>query len=171
MNRPIALRELPLSIKGEVRPLQIAICEALRAAMQQGRLPPGARLPSSRDLARQLRVARGTVVLAYEQLRAEGYLRAAHGAGTSVVDSLPERWFAPDSSSRSAPETNRGVALSRRGALLARSSFPYRLLPPARPFLPHYPAVDAFPSALWGRLITRHLRDPRPDRLRGVDAS
>jgi GntR family transcriptional regulator/MocR family aminotransferase len=166
----IALRELPFALATNGRPLSAAISDAIRSAMQGGRLPPGARLPSSRDLARQLRVARGTVVLAYEQLRAEGYLRAAHGAGTCVVASLAERWFAPDSASRSAPRSNRGVALSKRGALLARSSFPYRVLPPARPFLPHYPAVDAFPSALWGRLIARHARDPRPDRLRGVDA-
>jgi GntR family transcriptional regulator / MocR family aminotransferase len=170
IDHQIALRELPFALPTDGRPLQAAISDAIRSAMQVGRLPPGARLPSSRDLARQLRVARGTVVLAYEQLRGEGYLRAARGAGTSVVDSFPERWFAPDSPSTSAPRTNRGVALSKRGALLARSSFPYRLLPPARPFLPHYPAVDAFPSALWGRLIARHARDPRPDRLRGVDA-
>src|SRR5262249_49410111 len=170
MNRRIALRELPLTLEAGLRPLQLAICDSLRSAMQQGRLGPGARLPSSRDLARQLRVARGTVVLAYEQLRAEGYLRAAHGAGTSVVDSLPEGSLGLDSTSASAPRTNRRVALSKRGALLARSSFPYRLLPPARPFLPHYPAVDAFPGALWARLIARHARDPRPDRLRGADA-
>src|SRR5258708_20257738 len=96
MNQPIALRELPLALKSEGRPLQIAIRDALRSAMQDGRLRPGARLPSSRDLARQLRVARGTVVLAYEQLRAEGYLEGARGAGTTVVESLPERWFMPN---------------------------------------------------------------------------
>src|SRR5215813_10838567 len=102
----IALRELPFALPTGGRPRQAAISDAIRSAMQVGRLRPGARLPSSRDLARQLRVARGTVVLAYEQLRAEGYLRAAHGAGTSVVDSLPEGSLGLDSTSASAPRTN-----------------------------------------------------------------
>src|SRR6266851_1644504 len=61
--------------------------------MQEGRLLPGSRLPSTRDFARQLRVARGTVVLAYAQLADEGYLHGARGAGTIVVDSLPESWL------------------------------------------------------------------------------
>ncbi len=170
MNQPIALRELPLALKSEGRSLQIAICEALRSSMQDGRLRPGARLPSSRDLARQLRVARGTVVLAYEQLAAEGYLRGARGAGTMVVESLPERWFMP---SRSRPPTTkaaRSIVLSKRGEHLARSPFPIARLPAPRPFRPHAPAVDAFPGALWGRLLARHARNARPDRLREADA-
>jgi len=170
MNRPIALRELPLSIKGEARPLQIAICDALRSAMQQGRLRPGARLPSSRDLARQLQVARGTVVLAYEQLRAEGYLQGARGAGTTVVESLPDRWFRPSQNPPAAIKPSREVVLSKRGERLSSSPFPLERLPAPRPFRPHTPAVDAFPMELWGRLLARHARDTRPDRLREWDA-
>ena len=112
MNQPIALRELPITLKSEGRPLQSAIRDALRSAMQEGRLRPGARLPSSRDLARQLRVARGTVVLAYEQLRAEGYLEGTHGAGTTVVESLPERWFMPSRASLRRPR-RRAVSFSQ----------------------------------------------------------
>ena len=81
MHAPISLRELPLALSNDDRSLQIAIYEALRTAMLDGRLAPGARLPSSRDLAAQLQVARGTVVIAYEHLTAEGYLRSARGAG------------------------------------------------------------------------------------------
>jgi len=73
VDHPIALRELPFALSTNGRPLQAAISDAIRSAMQVGRLPPGARLPSSRDLARQLRVARGTVVLAYEQLNSSRY--------------------------------------------------------------------------------------------------
>ncbi len=169
MNPRVALRELPLALKGDGRPMQIAISEALRSAMQDGRLRPGARLPSSRDLARQLRVARGTVVLSYERLRAEGYLKGARGAGTMVVESLPERWFAPSSPRATTVKTERSITLSKRGERLSRSPFTIGLLPPPRPFRPHAPAVDAFPGALWGRLIARHSRDARPDRLREAD--
>jgi len=170
MNQPIALRELPLALKSDGRSLQAAICEALRSAMQEGRLRPGARLPSSRDFARQLPVARGTVVLAYEQLTAEGYLRGARGAGTTIVESLPERWFMPSRARPPGEKAARHIALSKRGEHLSRSPFPISRLPAPRPFRPHAPAVDAFPGALWGRLLARHARHARPDRLREADA-
>src|SRR5215472_345607 len=57
----------------------------LRNAIRAGRLLAGTRLPSSRALARDLGLARGTVVEAYEQLIAEGYLTARRGRGTSVA--------------------------------------------------------------------------------------
>ena len=61
---------------------------ALRTAIRDGQLAPGVRLPSSRDLAAQLGVARGTVTAAYGQLTAEGYLTARRGSGTSVATTL-----------------------------------------------------------------------------------
>ncbi|WP_405917693.1 PLP-dependent aminotransferase family protein [Streptomyces sp. NBC_00728] len=57
---------------------------ALRTAVRSGRLAPGTRLPSSRELAGDLGVSRGLVTEAYEQLTAEGYLRSGRGAGTWV---------------------------------------------------------------------------------------
>src|SRR5690349_1983876 len=65
-----------------------AVEAALRTAIRDGQLAPGLRLPSSRDLAAQLGVARGTVTAAYGQLTAEGYLTARRGSGTSVASSL-----------------------------------------------------------------------------------
>ncbi|MFP3986214.1 PLP-dependent aminotransferase family protein [Streptomyces sp. E11-3] len=62
------------------RTLQSALREAVRSA----RLAPGTRLPSSRELAADLGVSRGLVTEAYEQLTAEGYLRADRGSGTWV---------------------------------------------------------------------------------------
>jgi GntR family transcriptional regulator/MocR family aminotransferase len=56
----------------------------LRAAVQQGRLQPGAKLPPSRALATELGIARSVVVGAYSQLVAEGYFEATQGAGTRV---------------------------------------------------------------------------------------
>jgi GntR family transcriptional regulator/MocR family aminotransferase len=63
-----------------------ALEDALRDAIRGGRLTPGERLPSSRALATELGLARGTVVEAYSQLLAEGYLRARPGALTEVAD-------------------------------------------------------------------------------------
>jgi len=58
---------------------------ALRAAVRAGSVLPGSRLPSTRTLARDLGVARGTIVEAYAQLVAEGYLESRVGSGTMVV--------------------------------------------------------------------------------------
>ncbi|MFE6668569.1 PLP-dependent aminotransferase family protein [Streptomyces sp. NPDC057697] len=65
-----------------------ALQSALRDAVRSGRLVPGTRLPSSRALAADLRVSRGLVTEAYEQLTAEGYLRSGRGAGTWVSESV-----------------------------------------------------------------------------------
>lgn len=61
---------------------------ALRQAIRDGRLAPGAPLPSSRALAAELGLARGTVVEVYAQLAAEGYLRTRPGAATEVAHGL-----------------------------------------------------------------------------------
>ena len=66
-------------------PLALQIQEQLRVAIRAGRLLAGERLPSTRRLADQLGVSRGTVVEVYEQLVAEGYVDAAVGSGTRVA--------------------------------------------------------------------------------------
>ncbi|MEU9354647.1 PLP-dependent aminotransferase family protein [Streptomyces griseoloalbus] len=65
-----------------------ALQAALREAVRSGRLAPGTRLPSSRDLAADLGVSRGLITEAYEQLTAEGYLRSGRGAGTWVGEAV-----------------------------------------------------------------------------------
>ena len=67
------------------RGLRTGIEQSLREAMRDGRLVPGAALPSSRSLARDLGVARGTVSAAYSQLAAEGYLDIRQGAPVRAV--------------------------------------------------------------------------------------
>src|SRR6478735_7298668 len=66
-------------------PLTLQIQEQLRVAIREGRLLAGERLPSTRQLAGQLGVSRGTVVEVYEQLVAEGYADSAVGSGTRVA--------------------------------------------------------------------------------------
>ncbi|MEU4224920.1 PLP-dependent aminotransferase family protein [Nonomuraea sp. NPDC026600] len=62
---------------------------ALRAAIRQGRLAAGTLLPSTRGLAQELGLSRGTVSAAYDQLVEEGYLTTRPGSGTTVVEVPP----------------------------------------------------------------------------------
>lgn len=82
---------------GAGRARSSAIEATLRGAIIDGRLAPGTRLPSSRALAAELGCARATVVAAYEQLVAEGYLLATVGAGTTVASvGTPVALYAPE---------------------------------------------------------------------------
>lgn len=78
--------------------LRAALEDALREAVQDGRLAPGTRLPSSRALGEDLGIARNTVVEAYGQLTAEGWLASRQGSGTTVA-----RRAVPVRGERSAP--------------------------------------------------------------------
>ena len=71
---------------GSGRARAATVEQALRIAILDGGLAPGTRLPSSRVLAAELGCARATVVAAYEQLAAEGYLLATPGSGTTVAN-------------------------------------------------------------------------------------
>lgn len=74
---------------GDPRPRYQQICHALRQQITEGTLKPGDRLPASRALAVDLGLARSTVVTAYDQLVAEGYIEAHQGAGMYVCDISP----------------------------------------------------------------------------------
>src|SRR5262249_48774000 len=67
------------------QPLRTQLEGGLREAIRTGRLPVGERLPSSRELARELRVSRGLVQECYAQLIAEGYLESRVGSATRVA--------------------------------------------------------------------------------------
>lgn len=70
------------------RDLAGQIYRQLRVAIVGGRLAAGARLPSTRDLARQLGVSRKTTLDAFERLASEGFLLTRTGNGTFVADGL-----------------------------------------------------------------------------------
>jgi len=87
---PVQWAGLPPPLLVDVRrgtgvPLRAQLEAGLRDAIRAGRLPAGERLPSSRDLARQLGLSRGLVQECYGQLQAEGYLTGVVGSGTRVA--------------------------------------------------------------------------------------
>lgn len=74
----------------EPGPIYMQIIQAVIRDIESGRLAPGTFLPSSRELARIVSVNRKTVVLAYEDLIAQGWLESAGTRGTRVAGALPE---------------------------------------------------------------------------------
>src|SRR5262245_22049245 len=81
---------VPLEPSGGA-PLFRQIARAVVDDIERGRLRPGDRLPGTRHLARSLRLNRNTIVAAYSELRAEGWITAATASGTFVARVLPDR--------------------------------------------------------------------------------
>ncbi|MFI8369544.1 PLP-dependent aminotransferase family protein [Streptomyces sp. NPDC085466] len=156
-----------------------ALQEALREAVRTGRLTSGTRLPSSRALAADLRVSRGLVTEAYEQLTAEGYLRSDRGSGTwvsgtvrSIRTAMTPGSAAPESSERYGS----GVTVDFRPGVPDLSLFPRAAWATAQRAalgqLPHhalgYPdprGLPALRAALAAMLTRRRGVVVDPDRL------
>ncbi|MBJ7498739.1 MAG: PLP-dependent aminotransferase family protein [Sphingopyxis sp.] len=152
--------------RSHATPITAQITATLRAAIVEGRLRPGTRLPSWLDLAAQLGVARGTVKAAYEALADEFLVFSAGAAGTRVAERRAPR-----------PVEAQQVDIPRPLQDMERG-FSLRPLP----FQMGVPAQDAFPAKLWARLRTRAVRanamapvgppDPRGEpELRGQIAA
>ncbi|GAB1328764.1 PLP-dependent aminotransferase family protein [Streptomyces sennicomposti] len=105
--------------------------KAIRDAVRDGRLTPGARLPATRRLAGELGISRGTAKAAYDQLVAEGYLTARQGSGTRVAALPAVPAEEPDATAR------------------ARA--------PRFDLRPGSPDVGAFPAAAWLRALRRAI--------------
>ena len=111
MKRTPNLNPLPLSLDpaatARTGPLWSQLAIGLRIAIANGVVAPGARLPSTRVLARQLHVSRNTVIAAYDELTARGLVTGRTGAGSFVAEiarpSAPiQIWFQDVSGNRLA---------------------------------------------------------------------
>lgn len=135
MNETSQPLELLLSVTRDGRVTMGAqIEDQLRRAIRDGALTPGARVPSTRDLARQLGVSRRVAVDAYSQLAAEGYLSLRQGARPCVSDAAAVTRARPAPTNRPAP-------------------------PPRFDFRPSVPDVSAFPRTAWLRSLRTALAE------------
>ena len=135
---PCTIHRMDLSInidRGARTPVAGQIAAAIGAAIHDGRLSPGARLPSWHDLAVQLGVARGTVRAAYDSLRDQQLIVTAGAAGTRVARQAVRAGTAPE-----RPATP-----------------PPRLAAPV-PFQVGVPGQDVFPFKTWSRIMGRAAR-------------
>ena len=154
--------------------------EALRQRVLDGRLVSGMRLPASRDLAAALSISRNSVVRAYDQLYAEGFIEGRIGDGTYVAQ-LP-------SAEKLSTKVSTGLSIGLSPGLSTNAGFlPLRLphevihsaalerlennhLPPPpsgppRAFRVGVPAVDLFPFDVWAKLNGAFWRKPDLERL------
>lgn len=157
--------DLPLRItrSGSCVPIYLQIYKELRRAIVLGRLKPGSRLPSTRELASDLGVSRNTVMQAFAQLDSEGYLKAAIGSGTYVASALPDAMLNLGHSPLTSHGRRRSsVAVSRFGRLVQElPSVPRPTWRQVTPFYPGLPAYEALPAdALRQAFI--HLLSTRP---------
>ena len=134
-------------------PLHRQIYDRMRRAILEGMLRAGQRVPSTRTLAAELGVSRLPVLTAYEQLLHEGYLTGRTGSGTFVSAGLPEETLQP------------GPARAPRGVRPAARAPHPRDEGGLRPFRVSLPALDAFPHALWARLVARHAHRLAPTHM------
>ena len=146
-----------LSIRDDL-PMHRKLYEALRRAILDGKLSAGHRLPSSRELAQDLRLSRNTVVAALNQLNVEGLLTGHVGRGTYVSDRPTQKTARPPSL-----QVSQDIRLSQRGQKILTSFSASQL--EIYPFTSGIVDFSAFPVALWRRLQHKHWRMSYPDML------
>jgi GntR family transcriptional regulator / MocR family aminotransferase len=154
---------VPLRLQGAT-PLYRQLYDGLRAAILHGQVQPGTRLPSTRALAQELQISRTTVLIAYQQLLAEGYLIGKWGSGTFIAHTLPEDFFSSqmrEDHPAKEPRPDRHLAgsavlLTHTTQALASVLMPAEDENPA--FVLGLPALDKFPFSIWRRLLVRRYQ-------------
>lgn len=139
------------------RPLQMQIFEGVESLILSGRLRGGEPVPSSRTLSGMLRVARNTVVIAYEKLHAEGYIESRKGVGTFVCARIPA--MAPRLSAMPAPA---GPPVNGAAAAIPGPKAVQRVMPPGdvrldADFWVGRSDPGSFPLREWRRVVGAKL--------------
>lgn len=140
-------------------PLHRQIYDSYRAAIVDGSLRPGQRIPSTRVLASELGVSRFPILNAHAQLLAEGYFESRVGAGTLVSHSIPGQFTASEPARmRSANPRSGPRPLARRCSTLSRVVRP-PWMQSLGPFGVGQVAFENFPVRIWSSLVARHCRN------------
>ncbi|HEY2772598.1 MAG TPA: PLP-dependent aminotransferase family protein [Candidatus Binatia bacterium] len=158
-------------------PLHRQLYRSLRAAILDGRLGPGHRLPSTRSLAKELGLSRNTVLQAIDQLIAEGYASGRVGSGTYVAAVAPALTLALSALGRSVPATTSekrtggaprlSAAGERLVALTSHVRMTWSPWPELLPYDFRYgePSLRDLPMDTWSRLLARRARRLSARRL------
>ncbi len=159
----MSVRLVPPPDPNQPAALYRQLYQNLRAAILSGRLKRGSRLPSTREMAVSLNVSRNTVLNAFEQLLAEGYLETTPASGTFVSLHLPEGERAAHRAASGRPP--RWSRMAESLSAVPPLTVGDRATERQRAFRAGLPALDAFPFKLWGRLVARRARHVDRARL------
>lgn len=170
----ISLAVIKLNRDSDV-PFHRQVYESLRQGILEGRLKSGARLPSTRALAVELKLSRNTVSRAFDQLTDEGYLESRVGSGTRVTQTLPDEMLNVTLEPLDVPlepKKLKTAQLSERGQAIVSTLYPLEHSNPyywqtAKPkaFSPAVPALDVFPMKLWEKTLLTAWRSLNYDDL------
>ncbi|MHC8384616.1 MocR-like pyridoxine biosynthesis transcription factor PdxR [Pseudomonas sp. LB3P14] len=184
-SEPLSLSFNPAGIELDRRQgLSRQLYQALRVRVLDGRLASGTRLPASRDLAAALSISRNSVVRAYDQLYAEGFIEGRVGDGTYVAQLPQAALVAKKLSTKVSTGLSTGlptalstnwlnlpVILSSKvihSGALGRVERNHLALPPVGPpraFRVGVPAFDLFPFEVWAKLNAAFWRKPDLQQL------
>jgi len=177
----IALLKIHLDAQSEL-PMYRQLYEGMRRSILEGEFVAGARMPATRNFAKDLGVSRNTVMQAFDQLFAEGYLEGKVGSGTYVSHALPDDLLRARpvvqpitlatqiksnefnfATGLGQPVINRD-AINREVSDRGKETASLRLYVSddnnyaVRPFVTGLPALDAFPMDTWIRVAARCWR-------------
>lgn len=147
--------------------------DEIRRGILSGRLAPGQRLPSTRNLSELLGISRATVTMSYECLLSEGYLQATTGSGTYVCRQLPDELLRAKNTTtkdRAAKQPVVKTAHYKRlskygGHLRDKEWLGYGGPEPEIQFSFGRPALDEFPMREWQRLYNLRFKQARFNEL------
>lgn len=158
-----ALRGIPWLIRVErksPKPLHQQIYDSYRTKITRGELHGGQPVPSTRELARELRISRQPVLNAYSQLVAEGHFETRIGSGTVVATTMPPQ---------ARTDGKSGVTAGRRSISIRAQALPKFERPSwaghLGPFQLGQPELKTFPIGIWSRLLSRYSRELRAAAL------
>ncbi len=151
MTTPTALLSSPLTRGPGALPRQRQLIQRLKQAILAGQLPAGGKLPSSRALSEELAISRNTVLIAYEQLTAEGYV-IADRQGTRVA---PLSAAAAIAAKRAAPPSPQPSLTAKRLTRIVSTRYAHD---GSLPMTPGTPALTQFPINAWRRAQDRALQ-------------
>lgn len=171
---PKEIEEVPFVIihlnHSSPAPLYRQLYNVIRESILSGRFKGGLKLPSTRTIAKELHVSRNTVILAFEQLMVEGYIKGKAGAGTYVTDDIPDKLLKtenePEHPGNGHPGPKSGRKLTTRPALqhfVPENNFV--------PFQHGIPSVEDFPFDKWRIIFNETLRRFPMSRLSKMDGT
>ncbi|MEM7126594.1 MAG: PLP-dependent aminotransferase family protein [Chloroflexota bacterium] len=152
-------------------PLYRQLYNSIRHEILAGRLKPGSRLPSTRGMAQELSLSRNTVVRAYDQLMAEGYLEGQIGMGTCVARDLPEEMLTVmGTKAHTELESSHDGTLEAKPILSQRGEavmpIPYRWeMSKSGAFSTTIGEMNEFPTKVWEKLLISSWKNLSSEEL------